>query len=274
MYQILPFLEEGAVTSIFRTNQIATHPIGLFNCPSRRGPTAHQIGSGATAYSVYLVDYAATVGGPSRSEIGDAEFNKFLADASPTFSQFAAKQEDAFWGCPGCGPNSARGAGALEGLTVKVGKPARVRGVIQRGDYIIDQKGNGGKAHHAGYMTKMTDAKITDGTSHTLLVSEKWVHHALNDGSAALQADDRGWTDGWDFDAIRSTIIRPISDGTDPQPNGSPTDPLNYPLGSAHSGGINAVMADGSVTFLNYDIDLETLNRLGNRYDGESIGSY
>jgi prepilin-type processing-associated H-X9-DG protein len=42
-------------------------------------------------------------------------------------------------------------------------------------------------------------------------------------------------------------------------------------LGSAHSGGINAVFADNSVTFLTYEIDLETLNRLGNRYDGEVI---
>ncbi len=85
------------------------------------------------------------------------------------------------------------------------------------------------------------------------------------------QGDDRGWSDGWDFDAMRSTMTVPISDGTDPVPNTQPTDPLNYKFGSAHSGGINALFADGSVTFIRFDVDLETFNRLGNRYDGETI---
>ena len=66
-------------------------------------------------------------------------------------------------------------------------------------------------------------------------------------------------------------MTSPISDGTDPLPNKLPDDPLNYKLGSAHSGGINAVFADGSVTFITYDVDLETFNRLANRDDGEVI---
>ena len=51
-------------------------------------------------------------------------------------------------------------------------------------------------------------------------------------------------------------------------------DPSNFTLGSAHSGGVNAVYADGSVTFISYDMDFETLNRFGNRSDSEVIGSY
>jgi hypothetical protein len=31
------------------------------------------------------------------------------------------------------------------------------------------------------------------------------------------------------------------------------------------------VFADGSVTFIKFDVDLETFNRLGNRADGEVI---
>jgi prepilin-type processing-associated H-X9-DG protein len=118
----------------------------------------------------------------------------------------------------------------------------------------------------------MTDSKITDGTTKTLLVSEKFVHTSLYQGDLVnAQGDDRGWSDGFDFDALRSTLTTPISDGTDPRPNGQPTDPLVYKFGSAHSGGINALFADASVGFISYSVDLETFNRLGNRADGETI---
>jgi len=41
MYQILPFLEEGAITGLIRNDQIGPNPIALYNCPSRRGITMH-----------------------------------------------------------------------------------------------------------------------------------------------------------------------------------------------------------------------------------------
>jgi hypothetical protein len=86
------------------------------------------------------------------------------------------------------------------------------------------------------------------------------------------QADDRGWSDGWDFDSLRSTLIQPRSDSDGVEPSdANPNDPGNYPLGSAHAGGINAVNADGSVITITYEVNLETLNQLGNRYDGEVI---
>ena len=266
MYQILPYLEEGAVKDIINTTQLTKVSIGLYNCPSRRPVTFHP------STGIALVDYAASVGGPSRSEIGDTEFNKYLSDTHPTYVQFSAKQEEVFWGCPGCGPNTARGISQLETATVGAGKPAKFRGVIQRCDWNVLSNNGQPAYHHAGFMIKMTDAKITDGTSKTLMVSEKWVQTQLYQGDPVnAQGDDRGWSDGWDFDSLRSTMTTPISDRTDPVPNAQPTDPLNYKFGSAHSGGINAVFADGSVGFISYDVDLETFNRLGNRSDGEII---
>ena len=267
MYQILPYLEEGAVQNVINTTQLPKIPIALYNCPSRRGITFHN----QTGLS--LVDYAAAIGGPSRSEIGDTEFNKYMADSSPSYTQFNQHQDQIFWGCQDCGSNTARGVGQLTNVTLQAGKPAKFRGVIQRGDWTISAISGSptiGAYSHAGYMVKMTDAKITDGTSKTIMVAEKWVHYTLAEGTGG-QADDRGWSDGWDFDAVRSTLIQPRSDSTGPPPNGQPTDPQNYPMGSAHSGGINAVFADGSVSFISYDVDLETFNRLGNRGDGETI---
>lgn len=258
MYQILPYLEEGAIKGIIRTSQLKKLPIPLYNCPSRRGITFHQ------SSGISLVDYAAAVGGPARSEIGDTEFNKFLNDAAP-YPYFKTKQADVFWGCPGCNFSSGRGLGDLENK-MKAGQKPKIRGVIQRADWIWTPS----PGRHIGFTPTMTVAKITDGTSKTILVGEKWVHRSLAEGTGG-QADDRGWTDGWDFDAQRSTLISPRSDGTEPEPDGTPDDPSNYPMGSAHSGGINIVNADGSVGFINYDINLEIFNRLGNRLDGEVV---
>ena len=39
MYQILPYMEEGAITNLTRTIQLTGVPIPLYNCPSRRGIT-------------------------------------------------------------------------------------------------------------------------------------------------------------------------------------------------------------------------------------------
>ena len=118
----------------------------------------------------------------------------------------------------------------------------------------------------------MKDSKILDGMSKTLLVSEKWVHSSQYQADGGSVADNKGWADGWDFDELRSTLIRPRGDGEGPpQATNNPDQPSNYPFGSAHSGGINAIYGDGSVGFISFDVDLETFNRLGNRLDGEVI---
>lgn len=262
MYQILPYLEENSVQGLIDNIQLTKVPIGLYNCPSRRGITFHN------QSGISLVDYAATVAGPTRSEIGDSEFVKYLNDPYP-YPYFKSKQED-FWGCLSCSADSMRGAVNLD-TPYRNGKVV-FRGIIQRGDWIhhaANVTPPGGK--HVGYMTKMTYAKIIDGTSKTMLASEKWVHVTLYTGSGG-QADDRGWSDGWDFDALRYTLLPPRSDSEGDPPNDlQSTDPPHYQLGAAHPGGFNVLMGDGSVTGFNYDIDLETLNRLGNRADGETI---
>jgi prepilin-type N-terminal cleavage/methylation domain-containing protein/prepilin-type processing-associated H-X9-DG protein len=262
MYQILPFLEEGAIKGIVQPTQLQINPIPLYNCPSRRGVTFHPSANGGS-----LVDYAGATAGPSRSEIGDAEFNKYLND--PSYANFKANQVRDYWGCPGCIPQT--GGRGLADLKAKPTPPIKFRGIIQRGDWLpIPAPGE-----HVGFMLKMTDAKITDGTSKTILVSEKWVHATLTQSDLTnAQGDNKGWADGWDFDQLRCTILAPRSDGDGTPPDTTPEDPKNYLFGSAHSGGINTAYADGSVGFIAYEVDLETFNRLGNRLDGEVIGEF
>jgi prepilin-type N-terminal cleavage/methylation domain-containing protein/prepilin-type processing-associated H-X9-DG protein len=284
MYQILPYLEEGAIQGLVTTNDLKKVPVALYNCPSRRGVTF-------SSYGVSLVDYCATVAGPARSEagVGDAEWNApggYLGDVHPLYAHFSLKQDDVFWGGPGAAANTVRGLPLLIKLAYgpSSGKIPKFRGVIQRSDWTVLAVSNLDgtpypKYSHAGFGVKMSEKKITDGTSKTMMITEKWVHYQLYAGESGVLADDRGWSDGWDFDSLRSTMTTPISDNTDPQPSNDPTngpkDPLNCKIGSAHPGGVNAMFADGSVTFIKFDVDLETFNRLGNRADGELIsGDY
>jgi len=265
MYQILPYLEEGTIKeSIITTAQLRKLAIPLYNCPSRRGATFDPNTECA------LIDYAATAAGPSGTELGS--FGDTFANYANATTFESTNEGEAYWGCKGCSDTTWNNLTTLETLMTtgsKRDKPV-FRGVIQRGDWLVGN--SAATTRHIGYMVKMTDSKIQDGTSKTLLISEKWVHSTVYQGGGG-SGDNLGWTDGWDFDQVRSTMVQPRADGTG---NGPPVandnhDLGNYALGSAHSGGINAAFADGSVTFLNYDIDLETLNRLGHRYDGEAI---
>jgi hypothetical protein len=197
--------------------------------------------------------------------VGDAEFNKYLNDT--THAHFVSRQADDFWGLPGGGMSNGRGMGELE-TELKNGKLPKFRGVIQRGDWIAHPA----PGRNAGYTPKMTFSKMTDGSSKTFVAAEKWVHTTQIQGEAGLTSEDKGWADGWDFDALRSTMINPRSDGTDPPlPKNNPDHFTNYLLGSAHSGGINVMYGDASVGFISFEVDLETFNRLGNRLDGEVI---
>jgi prepilin-type N-terminal cleavage/methylation domain-containing protein/prepilin-type processing-associated H-X9-DG protein len=258
MYQILPFLEEGAVQSLVTSDALTKVGIGLYNCPSRRGITFHP-NSG-----ISLVDYAAVVAGPTRSEVGDAEFNSYLNGSA----NFVTKQADIFWGCPNCNKSQGRALTELE-TKLKAGLRPQFRGIIQRSDWIAATAGVPGR--HIGFGGKMTFAKITDGASKTMLAADKWIHSSLYLGDTNGQGDDRGWSDGWDFDPLRSSLTPPLSDSEDPPPDGTPEDVRNYPFGSAHPGGINVLFGDGSVNALGYDVDVETFNRMGNRQDGETI---
>lgn len=103
---------------------------------------------------------------------------------------------------------------------------------------------------------------ITDGATKTLAVAEKRLNTAL---LGTVQPDDNeGSTAGWDEDTIRGTDDLPGRDATD-IPSG---DGL---FGSSHPASFNAVLVDGSVHGLSYEIDADVFSRLGNIADGEPL---
>ena len=98
-------------------------------------------------------------------------------------------------------------------------------------------------------------------------------------------SDDRGWYDGWDADQMRMACFQPVGDG---DPIGWATvDVIGlfrrcwgkifpvvynvYHFGSAHTNGLNAVFADGSVHGIGFDVDPVIFNSLAARNDGQNI---
>ncbi len=142
-----------------------------------------------------------------------------------------------------------------QGDTWAVPYNVKWHGAIVRTDWDL------GAGKSTGSTSPIGLAAFKDGASNTLLISEKRLN--ITEYQSGAWHDDRGWTDGWDPDVIRTTAIPPIPDQT--------SNVSGYEFGSAHSNGVAAVFADGSVKFLNYGIDQVLFNRLGDRRDGAVI---
>jgi prepilin-type N-terminal cleavage/methylation domain-containing protein/prepilin-type processing-associated H-X9-DG protein len=108
-------------------------------------------------------------------------------------------------------------------------------------------------------------ADITDGTSMTLLVSEKRLN--LRFLGRPQPDDDTGYATGWDQDTIRQTEIPPAPDYSAATGDGGRR------FGSSHPGNFNALFADGSVRPIPYSIPLSVFKALGDKRDGQALTS-
>jgi prepilin-type processing-associated H-X9-DG protein len=73
----------------------------------------------------------------------------------------------------------------------------------------------------------------------------------------------------WDNHRVAYNPVVHVDPATFFQPQQDRAGIDNYhAFGSAHAGGLNMAMCDGSVQFLSYDIDKTTHRWLANRFDG------
>jgi len=257
-FQILPYLEEGAVHGISTTTQLERTPVNMYFCPTRRRPTQHPL------ERTWLMDYAAVAPTRSRGKwhTADGSFDTAVAGAG-------CKKAHGFWGFDSY-------MGDFNPPPSTHSKFRGFWGVIVRSSYFVKKGSKGAKPTDIKDLSLgglITVAKIVDGTSKTAVVSEKrlrpatYYHYEWH--------DDKGWADGWDPDTLRSTFCPPAPDGDRYFVGGANvgigSQPEGLPFGSAHASIFNIAFADASVRQLSYDIDQETFNRLGNRDDGESI---
>ena len=273
-YQILPYLEEGALRGLTTQVQLKAATIPLYLCPSRRSVAeATTIAANQNEETVFLIDFAAaqpcTVHCPAGS-VGcpDPAPRYNPRDAVPLTPDSYQVNWPSIWG--GKNMNAK-----LQG-NQQVYDGAIVRSPWLRVDS-LSTPGQPGGRFLTGVPRPIKFAKIIDGTSHTLLLGEKYVRSDSYAGGG--YSDDNGWSDGWDPDAIRSTCFQPYadSDGFQYQSLG-PADPFGHDkdllyFGSAHSGGINCIFADGSIHTLNYDIDVVLFNALATRAGEEVISA-
>jgi prepilin-type processing-associated H-X9-DG protein len=119
-------------------------------------------------------------------------------------------------------------------------------------------------------------AGVTDGTSNTLLIGEKFVDPTryqpvqLNQDPmqhtwGRLGFTDEGYWRGWSWGIMRCTQAGPVRD--QPYTNNA----YWQMFGSAHAGGINAVFADGSVKNISFTIPNGVFQTLCRKNDGAVI---
>jgi prepilin-type processing-associated H-X9-DG protein len=253
-YQILPFIEEGNVQSQNDTLQIQGSPVAIYNCPSRRPPTryeSHFFGS------AYLMDYASAQPGTQLSAtittmvdpVRDGEIHQRM------YTVFWVSRAGGWNGSPP--PNN----GVYDGVIVRSSWRFNPRPASD------DTQSNVPGEFASGVPSPVRVAQVTDGTSTTMMIGEKWIDAREYGGGGP--SDDRGWLDGWDPDTVRLTCTPPSPDSTFPPLMANSAamglDNQAYLFGSAHYGGFNATFADGSVRSITYEIESYVLNSIGTR---------
>ena len=256
-FQLLPYLEQGAVHNLRTTQQLRTAAMPNYNCPSRRGVTR------SAENGSMLTDYAAAV--PHRTRSAYPNSASFDTGLGMTGEETVFCDQRYFWGGRGK-PDHTGPATAASLAPTYFG----FNGVIVRSDLWRDGTNN----VRMGFYEPVGFAQITDGSSNTFVLGEKWMPPSrfdgdLDDSGRPLWHDDRGWTDGWDPDTLRSTICTFRADSELVTGTPAENDIAGFRFGSSHTSGMNAGFADGSVRFLSYDISLELLNQMAHRSDGE-----
>ncbi len=265
-FQLLPFIEQTAAYQITTTIDLQQIVMPLYVCPSRR--------PASTTYSqqfnaiIAPIDYASAQ--PCTVSSTGVKYNP-AAGVPLTLASFSTLF-----------PSVNGGTGDAGQAANKVYDGVIIRSAWQ---YIATLPTRGNFLNNVPRRVNPKD--VTDGLSNTLMIAEKYVRSDAYEGGLNYNSDDRGWSDGWDADIIRSTCFPPLGDsdgmGFDPVLGRMFGDRGPWPFGgswnvnhfgSAHPGGLNAAFADGSVHFIPFEIDVVVFNSLGSRNGGEIVDGW
>lgn len=255
-YQLLPYLEQQNLYDITNTDQLKSTVVEMYFCASRGRINLARIIQSNSPFGVVLSDYA------SATPCGYLDYRQLTPIGPPYLAVNQTNARTAIFGC-------------TNGTTciLKVPDDETYLGVIVRTPWIFDATPTPRFANNVPYPTEMK--QITDGTSNTMVISEKLNRPDFYDGALIPPAwsDDRGWSDGWDPDTVRSTCFQPMEDSLNIPlsviPQNAQADVPSF--GSAHPGAMNSVFADGAVHSIRYEVDPIVFDRIGNREDAQLV---
>ncbi|MEX0642083.1 MAG: DUF1559 domain-containing protein [Pirellulales bacterium] len=240
-YNLYPFIEEQTLRDLGSgltgtakkdaLTQVMATPVEAFICPSRRPATAYPggpaINGGTAGMLVAKTDYAASSG--SNVHPGRSNSSFFL------------------W------------APSVGGTTVDVAIGVMNKGIAYK--WPKTDWCNGTMCEAGGIKLR----KITDGTSHTLMLGEKYLNPDAYE-TGLDYCDNEAITIGWNYDSSRFTLVEV------PPAQDRPGDDNEWEaFGGPHSAVFYSAFCDGSVHPVSYDIDPVVFSRYGNRKDGEVI---
>ena len=249
-FNILPYIEQQALhdlglgANLNGIRQTIGTPLPVFNCPTRRLPIAYPNIANASFTNLTA---------PTPALVGRSDYAGCAGDALGN-TTLAGEWGSVGYNC-GADPYSYSEGVQLNNyqwqqtFTGCDGGPVGCNGVICR--------------HSTCRMSS-----ITDGTSNTYLIGEKYMNPDYYlDGESP--ADDQGWFIGYDYDVTRWTnnndsLCVPAQD----MPGYGGWD---HNFGSAHAEGFYMAMCDGSVHLINYSVSSLVHYCLGNKHDGLTI---
>jgi prepilin-type N-terminal cleavage/methylation domain-containing protein len=183
--------------------------------------------------------------------------------------------------------------------------PSRGRQTVVQNIAVSDYNGNGGSygtwtsltapansldgvfvpAPTSAGGNKVNMEAITDGTSNTLLIGEKWLYfqwYSDRTSGGGSCIDNEGWCNGWDNDSIgfsgtltsvytTANVYNATQDVVVPVPDTTLAWSCGLNFGSAHVGSFGSLMCDGTVRFVAYSVNPTTWHNLCARNDNQTI---
>lgn len=266
VYNVLPYIEEQQIYDIGKgipanspanlqakrvaNSQIISQPIPAFNCPTRRT---------AKVYGNWCCNAVNSDGGEVARRGGTAR------------TDYAANFGDASH----CAGTSAKGSPCPCIVFSQAFSPPTVR-AIDLGTF-TNWPDTSLVTGIVFVRSEVKVGQITDGTSHTYAVGEKYLSpdfYESDTENVRDPADDWSMYAGQQDDVVRTTHYQPASaiELAPAQDRPGFAVRTHWRFGSAHPGGYHMAMCDGSVHSYGYDIDPEVHRRMGNRMDGEPVG--
>ena len=211
------------------------------------------------------------------------DFSESYGDTAHSINHEVTEQRIAAYTCPSDTPSTYNGL-TKHNYAVNFGATgARQQPSLGTSPNIVEFKGapfTWDRSESYSNQVCFRFGDIPDGLSNTLMVAE--VQQGINDDLRGF-----GW---WSWGSQFTTYLAPNSPTPDamqtanycdsmPEQNlpcvvATTSNPINVAARSRHTGGVQAVLCDGSVTFISENINLATWRALSSSRGGEVVGEF